>query len=288
MVSPKKDNTTLLMKLEIYKPKKNKTLKASYRWHRFIGVIISLPVLLISITGITLNHADSFSLNSTQISNSTILNQYGMVPDKPIVSFEDSKVWASKLGKQIFINGEKVTSSSGKLVGFLSDDKIHHILTSKDLLLVSAKENQLIDKLGSEALPPTSTEIAKKDGSIFVSNPKGVFKLSDSKDSFTPADPFTFPTRELNYLPQEYQNKILKNFRGDGISLWRVVLDIHSGAFFGRLGVFLADLTALALILLTLTGLYNWWKTAGRGFCKKAWPPVCEKECEIADDCEHS
>jgi hypothetical protein len=276
------------MKLEIYKPKKNKTLRASYRWHRFIGVLISLPVLLVAITGIALNHADSFDLNNTQISNSTILNQYGMVPDQPITSFEDSGVWASMLGKQIFLNGEKISSSPGKLIGFLSDDSIYHLLTSNELLLISAEENQLIDKLGSEALPTTSTGITKKDGAIFVSSPKGVLKLSDSKDSFTPADSFPFPAREQASLPKKFKDKILENFRGDGISLWRVVLDIHSGAFFGRLGVFLADLTALALILLTLTGLYNWWKTAGRGFCKKAWPPVCEKECEVADDCEHS
>ncbi len=276
------------MKLEIYKPRKNKALRTSYRWHRFIGVVISLPVLLVSITGIALNHADSFGLNRTQVSNSTILNQYRMVPDKPIISFEDSGVWVSKLGKQVFLNGQRVTSSPGKLVGFLSDDKIYHILTSKNLLLISAKENLLIDELGSESLPENSTGIAKKDGSVFVSNPKGVFKLSESKDSFIPVDPFPFPTKELLSLPKEFESKIFENFRGDGISLWRVVLDIHSGAFFGRIGVLLADLTALALILLTLTGLYNWWKTAGRGFCKKAWPPVCEKECEVADDCEHS
>jgi len=276
------------MKLEIYKPRKNKVLRSSYRWHRFIGVIISLPVLLVSITGIALNHSDSLGLNRTQVSNSTVLNQYGMVPDQPIASFEDSGVWASMLGKQIFLNGERVSSSSGKLIGFQSDHNIYHLLTSKELLLISAKEQLLIDKLGSETLPPAATGITKKDGAVFVSNPEGVFQLSKGKDRFAPAKAFPFPTREQTSLPEEFKDKILKNYRGEGISLWRVVLDIHSGAFFGRLGVFLADLTALALIVLTLTGLYNWWKTSGRGFCKKAWPPICEKECDIADDCEHS
>ncbi|MEK9766944.1 MAG: PepSY-associated TM helix domain-containing protein, partial [Thalassolituus sp.] len=43
------------------------------------------------------------------------------------------------------------------------------------------------------------------------------------------------------------------------ISLQRIVLDIHSGRWFGSWGIWMMDLAAVVLILLSISGLWLWW-----------------------------
>ena len=50
------------------------------------------------------------------------------------------------------------------------------------------------------------------------------------------------------------------SFRPDSIPLDRIILDLHSGHFFGLSGVVLMDIAAIALLLLTGSGIYNWMK----------------------------
>lgn len=44
------------------------------------------------------------------------------------------------------------------------------------------------------------------------------------------------------------------------ITLERIVIDIHSGRFFGLPGVVMTDLAALAMLFLTISGVYTWFK----------------------------
>lgn len=62
--------------------------------------------------------------------------------------------------------------------------------------------------------------------------------------------------------PRELQNKILQDlkqgFRGEGLPLERVILDLHSGRLLSRIGVYLMDGAAILILLLTFTGLGIW------------------------------
>lgn len=44
----------------------------------------------------------------------------------------------------------------------------------------------------------------------------------------------------------------------------RVLLDLHTGRFFGDWGVYLMDAAAIVLLLLTFTGIYNWYRSPRR------------------------
>jgi uncharacterized iron-regulated membrane protein len=49
-------------------------------------------------------------------------------------------------------------------------------------------------------------------------------------------------------------------FRGEGLSLSRIILDLHSGRFFGVIGVILYDLAAICLVILGITGTMLWFR----------------------------
>ena len=57
-----------------------------------------------------------------------------------------------------------------------------------------------------------------------------------------------------------YNMNVSKELRGEGINLEKLILDIHTGKLFGIPGTIISDLTALAIIFLTGTGIYNLWK----------------------------
>ncbi|MDG1286140.1 MAG: PepSY domain-containing protein [Rickettsiales bacterium] len=48
------------------------------------------------------------------------------------------------------------------------------------------------------------------------------------------------------------------------LSLDRVMLDLHTGSFFGSYGTIMMDAAAIILLLLTFTGIYNWYRSPRR------------------------
>ncbi|MBK8959481.1 MAG: PepSY domain-containing protein [Proteobacteria bacterium] len=49
-------------------------------------------------------------------------------------------------------------------------------------------------------------------------------------------------------------------YRGSGVSYERVLLDVHSGRLFGRVGVWVVDAAAVCLLALALTGTWMFFK----------------------------
>jgi len=62
----------------------------------------------------------------------------------------------------------------------------------------------------------------------------------------------------VNLDPAQRQALLLE-FRGKGLSMERVMLDLHSGRIFGSYGIYVMDAAALALLWLSLSGLWVWW-----------------------------
>ena len=50
------------------------------------------------------------------------------------------------------------------------------------------------------------------------------------------------------------------HYRGEVLPVERVLLDLHSGRFFGPLGPWLIDASAVLLVFLSLTGSWMWLK----------------------------
>ena len=51
---------------------------------------------------------------------------------------------------------------------------------------------------------------------------------------------------------------IVRHYRGNGMSLERILLDSHSGRIFGTAGVIIYDILALAVGFLAISGLVLW------------------------------
>ena len=64
-------------------------------------------------------------------------------------------------------------------------------------------------------------------------------------------------TEQYKLNENEYQQLLLA-YRGNGLKLERIILDLHSGRIFGAYGIYLMDAAAIALLWLSLSGLWVW------------------------------
>ena len=74
-------------------------------------------------------------------------------------------------------------------------------------------------------------------------------------------------------LDNAQKENLRQAFRGKGLNMERVVLDLHSGRFFGSYGIYVMDAAALALLWLSFSGIWVWWsrtqKQKQKHHCKK-------------------
>jgi len=56
----------------------------------------------------------------------------------------------------------------------------------------------------------------------------------------------------------EFLMQQLEENTGPSISLETVILDLHSGRFFGQFGVLIMDIVGLLICILSITGLFAW------------------------------
>jgi hypothetical protein len=90
-----------------------------------------------------------------------------------------------------------------------------------------------------------------------------------SDDNLISWQPYT--KRDISWskpmpLPTLITNKIKKTARSNILPLERVLLDLHSGRFFGNMGVIIVDITGVLLVLLVLSGCTIWLKHKLRSF----------------------
>ncbi len=53
----------------------------AFLWHRRIGLVALTLVIVLAITGIALNHSETFKLDETYVNTSWLLNWYGIEPE---------------------------------------------------------------------------------------------------------------------------------------------------------------------------------------------------------------
>ena len=61
-------------------------------------------------------------------------------------------------------------------------------------------------------------------------------------------------------IPDALNEDLLQQYRGSGLTIERVLLDLHSGRIVGSWGVYVVDLIAILLLVLSCTGVWMWWK----------------------------
>lgn len=236
---------------------RNRPSRILLRWHRRLGEAIGAILLVLCATGLFLNHSEDFNLRHIRIQAPWLLDWYGLEPVSDPVSYSSGQSTVSWLEGTLYFNGQPRTETAAVLGVIATPDL--HVVASGDSIILLARDGELVERLTSASLPHETLVGIGIDTTQqpAVNTPLGIFTTDDSFLEWkTPVNIGPISWSKAIDTPPAIEQSILEAYRGNGLSAYRVILDIHTGRFFGDWGKWIADLTVIGLILLTLSGLY--------------------------------
>ncbi len=234
-------------------------LRSMYQWHRYIGVSIALFIIILSVTGIMLNHTEQLNLNEKYVESDFLLNHYGISVPKKIKSFPAAKHWVSQWDNQLYLNSKPIRITDENIVGAIFIQNMI-IIAQSNTLYIFTPDGELVERVsGSDGIPSGIEAIGITD--------KNLISVRAATGNFTTNEDLLFWKKspaaisiwsDSAKLPKALQQTILGLYRGKGLSLERIVLDLHSGRIFGGWGVYFMDLIAIFMIFLASSGTWLW------------------------------
>lgn len=228
-----------------------------YVLHRWIGAVAALLVLLVATTGLILNHAADWGLDRQPVRLGAALDAYGIDVAAPMQGIRAGDHWISVAAGTAYRDALPV-GGSGPLIGVAISGEWTLIVGDEAALLVD-REGRLVERSDRSGWPSPITQVAATDTGFVLMTPVTAFFSGPELLGWQPyaaASPRRVAPVEA--LPSELSARIRDDARARLLNWERVLLDLHSGRLPGRAGVYVADLLALALIALALSGLWMW------------------------------
>jgi hypothetical protein len=230
--------------------------------HRYGGICSAVLIIFICVTGLALNHTDDLELGSVPVDAEWLLDAYG-IATPPINSFAFGTISASQIDSNLYYGTTALPGKFSALTGVTQSGDRVIIATANELILLT-RDGAAIETLEAYMGIPTGIRrigLDAEQGAV-VSTASGDWHSDSELTNWEIlTDTKTTVWSEPVALPVDLQQQLKTLYRGQGLSVERVLLDLHSGRIFGPAGPLLADLVAVVFILLALTGIWMWFKT---------------------------
>jgi hypothetical protein len=228
--------------------------------HRSLGAGAAVFIIFMVLTGLAINHSNGLGLDKNHLSQPTLLSWYGLEGPDKIQSYKLGNNWLSLTGSHLYFN-ENAVATLANGVGAVTSGLMFIAAGSNELLLLDP-EGRLVERV-----PWQSTSAGLIDSIGLLEN-DGIAVESNGQIWVTNAELLgwrqaenTVPTPRWSTpdsAPETLHQAIARHYRGEGLSLERLLLDFHSGRIFGPIGVIIYDLLALAIGVLAISGLLFW------------------------------
>ena len=234
-----------------------------YRWHRRIGVSAAVFLLWILCSGLLLNHSEQLQLDKIQLHNSGLARWYNLETEVTQNFFPLGQHWVVKTSEGLMLDGNFFSPLQSPLIGVANSEQLMAIASQNELLLLDSHAT-LIDRLSGNSLPVnTITAVGSACQGIAISNGTQGYSSQDGLDWQACAEPLvTTPSQQLDEAKKQQMTP--------PVAVDKLLLDLHTGHFFGRAGVWLVDTVAIGLFLLALSGLWLFFRMGKKNNRKSA------------------
>jgi hypothetical protein len=231
-----------------------------FLWHRRAGLTAIVFVIVLAITGIALNHTDALKLDERYIDSAFLLGWYGLEPEGEAISYDVGEHVITVLDHQVFFNTYPVTITTQAFHGAVGTAQLIVLAFDTELLLLTA-DGELVERMPTGQGFSEIQRIGIKYQRPVIETAGPRYYMADEHmldwDVIINED---IAWAQQITLDQTKMAVLLESFRGRGLTLERVMLDLHSGRIFGAYGIYLMDAAAVALLWLSLSGLWVWWQ----------------------------
>jgi hypothetical protein len=216
-------------------------------------------VIFLAITGLLLNHSPTIGLSKQTLRTQWLLDWYGF-ETTPLTGFKLDDKWLSHLGgNNLYLNNEPVANCLAPLMGAAQLQSLLLALCQEELLILT-KHGELIEKLSLiNGLPNNTTALQVIDNEVLIRSSAQTLSLDIETLETLVSNSHVTDWSHASPLPEELIEQLYQHAELPGISMETLILDLHSGRFFGTVGVLFIDLVGLLICLLALTGLWAWY-----------------------------
>lgn len=232
-----------------------------HKWHRKIGITAAFFVMLLVITGLLLNHTDKLNLQSIFVKSDMLLDWYHIQPKGKASGFMINKHWVSQINSRIYFDQRELADHIDNLIGVveLNDE---FVVALDGSLLILTLSGELVEGLaGAEGVPAGIKSIGlSEEGELVIRAAHGDYLADLDATEWQEEEGLTVNWSEAQEIPKDLYDQLLILYRGKGLPVERVILDIHSGRILGYVGVLLVDFMAILFLLLAMSGVWMWVK----------------------------
>jgi hypothetical protein len=223
------------------------------QWHRWLGILAAAFVLLLAFTGVLLNHTHSLGLDQKHLRTKWVLGLYGIKSLDDLQGFAIGPHWLSAFGGKLYHDDASIIDFEGELLAAGAWGEFAFAISADQLVLLMP-DGEVIESLNS-GLPEGIRSAGVSAGRLVLGT--DVANVAIDQD-FGDWQPVETPPEWIraSALPSTLREALMDAYVGPGVTVERIVQDVHSGRILGGLGVFLMDLAALALVFLAASGIW--------------------------------
>jgi len=225
------------------------------RWHRWLGLLVALPVLVLSVTGVLLNHIESLDWADAPLPP-WLARSYGVPLSEQIYGSQVDGHWYAQTGERLFMDGSAVASCSAPFQGAVAVQGLTVAGCGGDLLLLQGSEQ--VERLRPGQGVPAFNRLGVAGEALVLETENRLLRFGlENLNSVVLAVPDWQPV-VIEPLPAVLQPRLQAASVPASLNWQRLLQDLHAGRVFGWAGQLVMDLAALLLVILALTGVIIW------------------------------
>ena len=223
--------------------------------HRWVGLTAAIFLIILTVTGIGLQHPNTFGLSQRFVQNETILSWYGLKMGKVDTAFRLGESYLVLSDGEVYWQNSNLLQVESLTGAALADN----LLVFTDAFYYYLFDATTAEPIEQSKAPAIISQSGVVDGRLVFRSQTSWFEFIEATTQFTEATPVD--SKQLIQpvtLPIEVEQQLNQAKISHIISWEQLLTDIHTGRLFGGLGTLLIDLAALAILLLAITGLWSW------------------------------
>ena len=235
-------------------------LRLLYLWHRRLGILAGLLVVILSFTGLLLNHSSELKLAKRPVTLPAVLRWYGLQPSKVDTAFRVEGRHISLIQETLYLNEQPLPGTYRKLIGTVALEDRIYVMTNSHILMLTPYGELIESQALPDELSTPPVAMGRTSGAHLLVKDRAGILVTDA--DMTQWDRLQEPPQHTWSHPESPPESLQHSLqtRHSPLSLERLLLDLHSGRVFGSWGIYFMDAAALILLLLSLSGSYLWLK----------------------------
>ena len=243
--------------------RKGNRASAVRRLHRGLGTLAALYLLAMAVSGWLINHSRELGLAGRFVTSETLQRWYGLEAPDHIAGYPVGDDWLSFAGPTLYLNHVEVATLAGGRGAVRHDSLL--VIAGSDSSLLLDKQGRLVERVPWEQAGEIEA-LGTAGGSLFIRSGDATWAADAQLLGWQrlPGPPGEIGWSTPGTIPEDIRTSIVAAYRGRGLSVERLVQDVHSGRLFGPAGIWVNDLLALVVMSMAVSGLMLWLRAKPR------------------------